>query len=294
MPEPVASAMAFVANGNAYIFGGRTQSGKTTNALWEYNPITDAWTKLDTPPLMPRVNGVAYVVHDTVYLGLGYFRNGVASYTDSCYLRDFWQYIPATNTWNALPDYLDSYTNGCACYQIDNRLYIGAGYDFASYSTLFYCFDILTQAWGVAPQGPRPEFCVFGHCSEQVGERCFFGTGFRRYSSNSWYEYLPLSGEYVSRQSLPTKGRDCATATSTDEHIYVIGGQRFGGTLTTLHFYDDILRYSPADDTWTLCGHIPSGGTIKMVSFTIGNRVYFGLGEDQNGNIHNQLYYIEE
>ncbi len=291
MPAPVASATVFVADGKAYVFGGRLQNGTTVNNLWEYNPTTDTWTALGAAPLEPRVNAVAYTVNDSVYIGLGYIKSG-SVYTDSSYLRDFWLFVPSTGTWTRLEDYPYSHTNGCAAYCINRQLYIGAGYN-ASVSHKFYIFDLQTRSWKANVFARHPDPCTFAHCSGQVANRCFIGTGFNPHSYNTWFEFIPSDGTYHQRQSLPTKGRDCATATATDEYIYVIGGQRFGGTLTTLRAYDDVLRYSPATDSWQYCGKIPDGGTLKMISFTINNEVYFGLGEDLNGNIRNTLYSIK-
>ncbi len=293
IPESVASATAFVANGNAYIFGGRTQNGTIVNSLWQYNPTTNKWTSLGQTPLSPRVNAVAHVVNDTVYIGLGYVKQG-SVYADSCYLRDFWQFVPSTQTWKQLANYPISATNGCIAFHTDTVLYVGCGF-YANFSAKMYAYSLRNNTWTLLPfisgQRPAPSMAMCG--AQTANGRCFIGTGYNLFSNSNWYEFLPTTGGFLAKAELPTQGRDCATATATDDYIYVIGGQHFGGTLTTLHTFDDILRYSPTNDSWTLCGTLPAGA-LKMISFTIGNRMYFGLGEDTNGKINNQLYYIEE
>ncbi len=293
MPEGVAAATAFVANGKAYVFGGRGQNGVAQNTLWAYEPTTDQWTSLGQTPLTPRVNATACVVNDTVYLGLGYMKNGSA-YIDSCFLRDFWQFVPTTQTWTRLADYPISSTDGCVAFHTDTALYVGCGF-YAGFSAKMYQFSLHSKQWYLMPsivgQRPAPSMAVCG--AQTAAGRCFVGTGYNLFSNSNWYEFNPATGEFFTKASLPTQGRDCAVATATEDNIYVIGGQHFGGTLTTYHAFDDILRYSPASDSWTVVGKLPMG-TLKMIAFAIGKRIYCGLGEDKDGNIQNQLYYIEE
>ncbi len=293
LPEGVAAATAFVVKGNAYVFGGRMQNGTIVNTLWQYNPTTDEWTSLGKAPLSPRVNAVAHVVNDTVYIGLGYARKGSA-YNDTCFLQDFWQYIPHTQTWLQLADYPVHATDGCIAFHTDTALYIGCGF-YANFSAKMYAYSFTNHTWTLLPsisgQRPSPSMAVCG--AQTADGRCFIGTGYNLFSNSNWYEFIPATGGFIAKAELPTQGRDCATATATDDYIYVIGGQHFGGSMTTLHAFDDVLRYSPTNDSWTLCGTLPAGA-LKMISFTINQRVYFGLGEDTNGKISNQLYYIEE
>ncbi len=293
MPVALASASAFSVNGKGYVLGGRDQGGTYQHTLYEYNPTTDAWTQLSLPnEFRARICAVTCVVNDTVYLGLGHSKSDYV-YNDTAYLRDFWQWIPASNTWKRLPNYIDDHTHGCAAFQEHNKLIIGAGFN-AFCSTFFYDFDLSTHTWSKHLYGGWPGEETFAHVSGQVGNRCFIGTGFNPHSWNIWFEYVPAEGKYYPRQKLPTKGRDCATSTSSEQYIYVIGGQYFGGDITRLSFYDDILRYNPNTDSWTYCGQLPCGGTMKMCAFTIGNRIYFGGGEHKDRTLNNQFYYIEE
>ncbi len=291
-PAPVAGATSFVYNGEAYVFGGRLANGSLSNHLWRYNPQHDTWTNLGTTPLVGRTNGVAVVVNDTIYIGLGHTTGYI--YADSCYLRDFWQFIPTTQTWQQLADYPISATDGCVAFHTDTALYVGCGF-FAGFSAYIYTYIPHRNTWELLPpvngKRPLPSMAVCG--AQTAKGRYFVGTGYNLFSNSNWYEFFPATGNFITKTELPTKGRDCATATATDEYIYVIGGQHFGGTLTTLHAFDDILRYSPTNDSWTRCGQLPIG-ILKMTSFTINNRIYFGLGEDIEGNIQNTLYWLED
>ncbi len=293
MPDGVASAVAFTVDGKAYVFGGRTQDGSLQNTLWAYNPTTDTWTSLGETPLQARVNATACVVHDTVYLGLG-FASTKGAYTESLTLRDFWQYIPATNTWKRLADYPIRKTIKCVAFTTDTDLYVGCGFQ-ANAATEMYRYNLLTGTWTTcATDANHTVFPLTGLCGGQAAGRYFLGTGYTTAGYNLWYEYNLTDGAFTKRQPIPTKSRSTAAATSTENYIYVIGGQHFGGTLTSQIIYDDVLRYHPLHDSWTLCGKMPNGGALNMIAFTYQNRVYFGLGEDGEGKIKADLYYIEE
>lgn len=292
LPEGRAAAASFVCAGKAYIFGGRTDGGKYLNTLCRFNPENNMWDELGTTPLKPRVNAVACVVRDTVYIGLGF--SGEKVYTDSCYLRDFWQYVPSSNQWTRLPDYISNETNGCVCFCDSSHIYTGFGYA-GLHSRKMFSYSISDSVW-TEQELSRLNIptAVFAPVCATTSGRHFMGTGFTTESTSQWFEYKPQQKRFVRLSSLPDKGRDSATATANEEYVYVFGGQRFGGTLTTLRFYDEIMRYSVATGGWSVCSFLPCGGVIEPIAFTIGNKVYVGGGEKRDGTLVDKLYRIEE
>ena len=58
--------------------------------------------------------------------------------------------------------------------------------------------------------------------------------------------------------------------------------------------FPDILQYSPKEDEWRQAGEMPCGRAENQIAFAINGKVYFGLGEDENGTMINQLYCLEE
>ncbi len=292
MPECRAAATAFVCNGEGYVFGGRLQDGTYLNSMCKYNPTDNSWTELGDTPLKPRVNAIACVIRDTVYIGLGFGEGRV--YVDSCYLQDFWQYIPATNEWKRLPDYLNNETNGCICFCDSDHIYTGFGYN-GNHTRNMFCYSLRDSVWqqqSISRLGIPT--AVFSPVGATAGGRHFMGTGFTIESSNQWYEYIPKQARFVRLTSLPEKGRDSAASAGNSRYVYLFGGQRFGGTLTTLHYYDEVLRYSIATGIWSYCTALPCGGVIEPIAFTIGEKVYVGGGETRSGKVVNNLYCFEE
>ncbi len=292
MPEGRAAATAFVCNGEGYVFGGRTQDGTYLNTICKYNPKDDSWTNLGATPLKARVNAVACVIRDTVYIGLGYWQGHV--YVDSCYLQDFWQYVPKTNEWKRLTDYPNHETDGCICFCDSQHVYTGFGYD-GNHTRKMFTYSLKDSTW-VQQSISKLSIptAVFAPVGAQAGDRYFMGTGFTTESSNQWYEYIPTQSRFVRLTVLPEKGRDSAAAAGNSTHVYLFGGQRFGGTMTTLEYYDDVLRYSTATGTWEYCVKLPYGGVIEPYAFTIGEKVYVGGGETRDGRVMSNLYRYEE
>ena len=290
IPTGVASAMAFSADGSGYVLCGRTQSGARTNAFWQYTPDSDQWKALPMPPLEARVKGVAQPLGDKVYIGLGF--NGHA-YGEGSYLHDFWCYTPSTGEWQQLADFPSDNTVGAVSYAHNGRIYVlyGGGYGFSREIT---CYDPESDTWQVYEDDHRRANAAFGVAGAAVAGRTYLGTGFNTRNLSQWYEADLEQDRWTKCASVPTAGRQVATAVANSRYIYLMGGHHFGGSLTTWQSFSDILRYDPQKDQWSHCGSIPYGAAESMISFAIGERIYFGLGEDKDGHIFTQLYYLED
>ena len=301
MPEGRACATVFVADGKAYVFAGRDASGKALNDLWCYSPETDIWTDLGTTPLSPRVNATACVCGSEVYLGLGF--NGRYG-TDSAYMRDWWQFVPATNSWIRLADYPNSYTDRAASFASDGAVYAGYGFCW-NYRRDMFRYDIPANRWDTVDTGASYKgypVRSFGGCGAVCRGEIYFGTGYYR-NSLDWWARLQCSQndpatevpeyEWKRCRTVPGRTRTLAACAATDSFIYLCGGTHFGGVNTTGEVLCDIVRYDPDTDTWKTVGVMPQR-LMNHVCFAIGKTVYFGLGENENLQTTNALYKIEE
>ena len=291
MPAPRASAVCFVVNDKAYVFAGRDSTEKRMNDLWQYDPVTDSWTDLGQAPLSARVNPTAVVQGDKVYLGLGFCgKHG----KDSSYLRSWWEYTPETNTWRALADYPNYYTDACTAFAGDGELYVGYGFNW-NYRRDMFRYDIATDRWDSIDVGvgmfdyPTRSFGGTG-CTCQ--NRHFMGTGYYRFSLDWWAELVDGT-RWEKRTEVPGPTRTLAACSASKDFIYVSGGIHYGSTTTTGKVLNDIRRYDPQTDRWTYMAQLPEG-LMNHISFTIGKTVYIGLGETEEWTINNQLYRFEE
>lgn len=287
MPEGRAAAVAFGVGEYGYVFGGRDGSDRVTNSLWRYDVVNDSWDELPTPPLSARVSASAVVVNDKVYVGLGF--SGTV-YRDSAYRQDWWCYTPADGSWQQLASYPNRNTVGAVCVAEEGYIYSLYGMG-GVFSRDVIRYDIARDNWAVIPEYPGKSHGVMGGAGASVGSRHFFGTGYNTWNKSTWYEVTP-EGAWQGRADVPGK-RSTATATAAGEYIYLTGGRCFGGDMSGGCVYDDVLRYDVSSDTWSLVARLPEGRD-RMCSFTVGGKVYVGLGETIDYVKKNTLFRIED
>ena len=287
-----ACAACFVIDGDAYVFGGRDSKGHYCNDLWRYSPASDTWTDLGTTPLTARVNPTACVCGDKVYLGLG-FKGGRYD-KDSLYLRDWWEYTPATKQWKALSNYPNHYTDRATSFVGEGALYVGYGFCW-NYRRDMFRYDIATNRWdsvdvGVDFHGYPTR--SFGGTGCTCAGRHFMGTGYYRHSINWWAEFLP-EGRWVKRKEAPGRTRTLAASAATNRYIYLCGGMHYGGVNTQGEILEDMWRYDPNKDSWQRTTVMPKR-LMNHICFASNGKVYFGLGEDEDFQTNNILYYFAE
>ena len=291
IPSPRACAASFVVNGQAYVFAGRDSTGKALNDLWRYDPESDTWTSLGATPLMPRVNATACAVDDKVYLGLGFRgKRGI----DSCYFRDWWEYVPATEQWTRLADYPNAYTDKATSFSGVGELYVGYGF-FWNYRRDMFRYSVATDRWdSIDVKAGQFDFPTrsFGGTGCTCRHRHFMGTGFYRYSVDWWGELVDGT-HWEKRASVPGKSRTLAASAATDQFVYMTGGLHYGGVNTTGDVLQDIRRYDPDKDAWAYVAILPDG-VYNHCCFAIGKRVYIGMGEGWDEQINHHLYWFEE
>ena len=287
----LACATACELNGKGYIFGGRTQNGNYTNDLWEYNPQTDDWTQISTFPGKERINAIMVSDGESIYVGLGFSKGRV--YVDSCYLQDFWRFTPEDGQWEKLAPYPSTNTIRGVPYVLNQHIYIACGTGW-SHTNELTCYDIITNKWSIINPHESRIDARFGGAGGVCKGRCFFGTGLNRKNTCQWYEIDLPNDEWFVRSSIPGKGRTLCAYCATDEYIYLFGGRYFAGEHTGGEVFGDYMRYHILNDYWEFCGAMPSGLAENMIAFTINGKAYYGLGENENGQLINTLYRIEE
>lgn len=294
MPVYRAASTCFVIGDEAYIFAGRDSVGTYCNDLWKYDSQSDTWSNLGSTPLKGRVNATACVHDGYAYVGLGF--NGTYNNVDS-YLTDWWKYDVLKNHWERLQDY-PAHTTARAISMVgEGELYVGYGFNW-TYERDMYRYTIDSDQWEyINVHLDRKAFTFPTRSFGGVGTTCqgrhFAGTGFRANSLNWWGEFDP-TGEWIRRTNVPGHKRTLGACAATEEFVYVIGGTHFGGVNTDGKILSDIQQYNPQNDTWTHVGNLPDGGLFNHIAFSIGDRVYVGLGEDENFNMNNRLYCIHE
>ena len=292
MPPEGRVGVAYTAiDSTVYVLCGRSESHAVTSSALVYDASADQWTEAQTP-IPARVHATAITLNGDLYVGLGY--GGAGIYKDESFLRDFYRYEPATNSWIRLADYPSENTVAPISFTDGQYIYVGFGYRHFTHELFRY--DTEKDEWTQVSKGlsssdfpPR----VMSPIAGNVANRCFVGSGHRNNVGSFFAEYIPADDRWEKRTAVPGKARHNAACTTTDEMLFVFGGWHYGDSLTTGFHFDDILAYKPEEDKWLSYGTMPDGKAESRVAARIGNTVYFGLGEDQHGKILKHFYRFE-
>ena len=290
IPVGCASACACSLNGKGYVFGGRDKNGTYLNDLWQYDPQTDSWLKIPTP-LKPRVNASVIAYNGALYMGLGYARGSI--YDRKNNLQDWWRWNPTTNKWDSLAAYPNKTTNEATTFMVNDRIYVIYGVS-DGFSREIKYYEPKNNTWTSLPDNYHRALSTFGGVGTTCQGKTYFGLGFNIHPITQWYTMNLTEDKWTRLSSLPDKGRSFSACSGNKNYIYVFGGRYFAGEHTGGEVFADIWRYDPEQDQWARSELMPYGKAENLIAFTIDNKVYFGLGEDENGNIKNNLYRIEE
>jgi len=229
-----------------------------SNVFWQFDPSGNSgagsWSNLAPFPTdigLNRTNALSFVIPglDTVYVIFGDFVPPAGGYLSTV---DFWKYAIASNTWEKGEDipFLSGlpapFRTGATGFSVQGKAYVGTG---------------ATLALGGQPDQYR----------------------------NDFWEYDPNTGGWRKVASLPLRistfdskvyqlGRYEASAFAVADTGYAGGGETFGGQ--QLRDFWKFIPPSSALDTgrWELAGFFPGLSRIGAVSFSIGNKAFYGTG----------------
>ncbi len=119
-------AVSFAINGKGY-YGLGGQFSQVYTDFYEYNPVTDTWTQKANFPAAGRIDAFSFAASGKGYVGTGHYYTYAQTLHN--YLKDVWEYNPATNAWTQKDNYPGGPRIGCASFTIDNHGHVGTGYD---------------------------------------------------------------------------------------------------------------------------------------------------------------------
>ena len=140
-------AAGFVIGNRGYLCGGYRGKDQREKDCWEYNIDNDWWTQCkDMPDDATARNGAAgFAVGSKGYVTTGYtvYKDDDPMHTGGyAYLKDTWEYDPATNEWRQMDDYPGDARINAIAFTIGNYGYVGTGQSKDDKQTKdFYRFD---------------------------------------------------------------------------------------------------------------------------------------------------------
>jgi N-acetylneuraminic acid mutarotase len=128
---------AFSLNNKGYVFLGDPDT-EQNKRVYEYDPITDIWTKKKDFPGQPRILPISFSLSGYGYCGGGYRRGNTFQY-----FKDFWEYDSTTDEWTQIENYPGVGSVWLQSMVIGGRVVIGSGYGTAPfrYDNNFWLFQ---------------------------------------------------------------------------------------------------------------------------------------------------------
>jgi len=163
-----------------------------------------------------------------------------------------------------------SVRSGAPGFSIGNKGYIATGYTGSAYLDDLWEFDPLLNTWTQKanyPPGTETEASAF-----VINSKAYFGPGALK--AQQFWEYDPALNVWTKKANFPGKGQG--------DVAFAINGKGYKVT-GCCPKVQDVWEYDPVLDNWTQKGNFPGTARIDGVGFAIGNKGYFGLGQDNSG-----------
>ena len=234
-------------------------------------PIT-SWAKLNNFPGIARASASSFVVGDKAYVCLG--RSG-AKYD---FLKDLWEYEPATDAWIRKADFPGAARVKAIAGVIGNKAYVGLGsvaaYDGNQFSDLWE-YDNTTDTWKQMASFPgvakNDLFCAAVDSCLYTTEG-FSGTRFTPFT----YKYSPKTNSWTQLKDCPVS-RSSTAGFSIGQNIYVGSGY-----FTTN--YKDFYCYHTLTNNWERMADLPDARILSK-GITLNGKGYVMLGRYWNGSL---------
>lgn len=244
LPRQCAAGVGFSIGLKGYMALGQTTPTATsaqasvTNDLWEYDPVTDQWTKEANFPGQPRDAPFAFVIGNKAYVGGGLDNTGGNPFSD------FYSYDPSSNTWDTLGD-LPDYTYFSSTFAIGNFGYIATGYSSVGENSLLWQYDTSGDSWNQMPNFPgAPREAAIAFTLNGLG---YVGLGETQFLSvfSDFYSYNPTDSGWTKVATFPTTfGRGWAVGVATSSAAFVGLGTDFGTADTALFGNNDFWTFT--------------------------------------------------
>lgn len=269
-------AIGFSVNGKGYIGMGVDTNEVVHNDLWQYDASTDLWTQKANLPGSVRRDAIGLAAGNRVFVGLGI--DSAEAFNGNT-LSDFWEYLPATNTWtsrSAFPGAGGAGIYFATAFSIDNKVFVCCGkIGSDNYSDEVWEYKPSSDTWiqhQPFPGGDRYQLCSF-----VVNNVAYIGLGadYNTYRKDIW-EYHPSDDTWTQKTNHPGGVRGSATTFTLGERGFVCLGVDGG-------LKNDLWEYNPYLDSWTARATYGGSARKSAAGFTLFGKAYVGTGDGYSG-----------
>jgi N-acetylneuraminic acid mutarotase len=235
-------ASSFKANGKMYVGAGRKADDSYSKDLWEYNPLTNIWTKKTDYPGNGSNQCISFSIGDKGYIGMG--SSTTARYTD------FYEYDPTTDAWTSKASFPGGIIYSSASFVIGDTAYVVGGScgGRTCYKNTLWMYVPSTNSWTQRanfPGGNRATMTAFS-----LGQYGYAGHGISSSLtlSNNFWKYTPSTNTWASITAYPGAARMATNCFVKDGLAFVGCGQTGYSSPTRKN---DFYAYNASTDSWT-------------------------------------------
>lgn len=295
-------ASGFTIGNKGYLCGGYRGSRKERlKDMWEYDIDNDWWTQCNPMPdeATARNAATGFAVGEKGYIATGYDAN------TQTYLKDCWEYDPATNQWTRMDDIKDGERMYALSFGIGQYGYLGTGYN-DNYLKDFYRFDpsvapgsgsqwTLINGFGGQKRQGGLSFVIDNVAYICGGENnnadvtdfwCFDPS-----QSTPWKQLRDIkdSSDDDYDDDYISIARSYASAFVIDGRGYIALGQTAGESLRTNYWI-----YDPTTDLWEGedLTSFEGSSRVKAVCFSTGKRGIIATGGSGSSTFYDDAWEL--
>ena len=234
------SAAGFSLDNKGYFTSGSYTPGDFNwewyNDLWEYDPSLNDWTQKASYDALGRGLPVAFTIGNKAYVGTGTYRLDRAH--NAIYLDDFWEYDPATDSWQQKANVPQKGRTSATGLSLGNKGYVGLGvYYYDTRLKDWWEYDPVADTWTRKKDfAGSPRYFAL---SFTLGGRGYIGTGGSWTALKDFWEYNPATDNWIRKADFPIRPENAPVAFTVGSRAYVATGV-VGDT-----FLKSVYEYNP-------------------------------------------------
>lgn len=278
--RPRTGAVVFTIGSKAFV-GLGYDGDEYISDFYSYDINSGYWETKKSFPGILRERAVSFSANGKGYIGLGYNRDRTKEE-----LGDFWQYDPATDTWQQVSDFGGTARYNAVGFAIGSRAFVGTGYDGDKYNSDFWEYDTDANTWKEIQSYPGEK--IERGLAFTIGENGYVCTGrnnglynldFWQFNSEnrSWTRLSPRSDDsYYDEFKLAVQRHD-AVSMVIDDKAYIIGGISSTGAVDK-----SVYEFDYTTSVWKKKTSFEGSARSMAVTFVLDGRGFIGTG--QNGS----------
>jgi gliding motility-associated-like protein len=159
-------------------------------------------------------------------------------------------------------------------FSINNKLYVGGGYNGTSPSNLFFEYDEVNDSWISKANLPVG---IYAAACFSINDKGYVVCGASPSLSNQVFCYDQITNSWQTKSNFPGFSRMNCRGFELNGKGYLYGGF-LGGSSTSAEMWE----YNPITDSWLQKMSCPGSGRNVSTTFVINNRAFVGLGTNSS------------